>query len=584
MSTIGLHTIAGNSSLVHSRKSLCGDEEIHIYHSSEKGLSGSVQLPESGRACNVDPLPVLGVPGKLLGHIELLRRFFDLVHFTFQKDVDGNYLALNTHVSCKGGMKPKIPFQPGLALGSIVNPDTIVKMETFAEQSEKMEAFEKQINALEDSHSATLAKIESLKTKGDKFKSLVSFYGAQEAAINMKIEELIGKMGEAANAPFPPLPTFPNFVSSLESPIDWKQSEVVTDPRGFDSVEYSSRYIDMEESAQKIQDDMNESSSSTSLNIALKTPFFKCAAGYSWSDASMQRVADIKNSGSSSKVLLINAMLTTRYVRHIKHREYNLEKLLVIYRAMQGEGSQGQPKLSAIAEDPSTGEKSIYILTEAVMGGSFTGIVNFLKKDTSHRELDNSSSQSSRAGNASVSGSKWFCSGTVGGAHSSASGKESQSDSVRNFGNLDVRIEFVAQGAIPKLVTESVIRDTMRHQDQNLRKYASTGSDKATSKKSQKAVEENVDARAQELQESSYDAANAIQQTTSLEEGIYVHTPNSLALAYSDYCERIVSDELAGIPIGFNYTKLTQSDIARHIERLRNNGATKDKEEAENDA
>src|SRR5690242_106605 len=111
MSMIGLYTVAGNLSPVHFRKSLCGDGEIHIQYSPEKGLSRSVQNPESGRSCNIGQLPAPYVPKKLLGQIALPRRFLDLAHFTFQK----------------------------------------------------MEAFEKQLNALADSKKATYAKVQSLK-------------------------------------------------------------------------------------------------------------------------------------------------------------------------------------------------------------------------------------------------------------------------------------------------------------------------------------------------------------------------------------------------------------------------------------
>jgi len=562
-----MSTFSPNLNLVHSRKSLCGDQEILIHYSPQKGLFGSICMPESGRACNVNLLPVYGVPEKLLrsGQISLFRKFFELVHFTFQKAQDGNYLALNTHVSGKGGMKPKIPFQPGLSLGSIVRGDVIEKMEVFGETSAKVEHVQKQLRDLEQGVESLRGKIRSIEQrmkKGEKEEqksedsvnqALKEVYESQIKACEDQIKKMPAVLRAVHQKPLE-LPFFTEITTSVETPIDFNTTLVATDSRGFDSTHYVSEYIDLTQSEEHIQDRMNERSSASQVSGSLGFSFFKASVSHSWSSAAMSRVADIKREGHASKILLINALVTTRHVRYLKNVTFDPRKLKNILELMNGSDNPEELIKKGISIN-SRGEKLVYLLTEAVMGGSFSAIVSFLKEDRSKRNVDDSANHSSSSTSISGKASYGPWKGSLGGEHSRQKADETHADHLENQGNINVSIEYIAQGSIPQLTREKVMREALKYQDPNLRTYQSSGSEKESPSK-----------RQEELQKSMYLTANEIQKTTSHQEEISIHTPSTIMKAYDDFCSQMVIDSDSGIPIGFNYSILTQREILEILE------------------
>jgi hypothetical protein len=260
----------------------------------------------------------------------------------------------------------------------------------------------------------------------------------------------------------------------------------------------------------------------------------------------MDRLAEIKNQGHASKVLIVSALVTTRHVRFFKNRHYDHNKLKTILNAMQS--TQGEKELSDKGITLTEKDKKIYILTEAVMGGSFSGIVTYLKKETSkgdakHQAKHSSFSSSTEANVIGIEASY---------NHAQQKANESHNNSIENRSNLNVTIEFIAQGAVPQLTREKVVREMMKYQDQNLRNYESSNSEKS---------DQSVQIRQAELQQSMYTTLNTLPKTSLQQEEISIHSPQSVLKAYDDFCQQIVEDSACGVPIGFNYAELTEKTI-----------------------
>lgn len=570
--------------LVYSHKSSMQGKTFSVYYSPDKGLFGSVQTLEKRQ----DNLPLTGIPKQLLtsGNLDLFKRFFSQTHFIYSEDM-GEFPHIAVHLSCKGGMKPKIPFQPGLALGSIVKAKVVREMEVYAKNASDIDNFEKDIQTVESNIRALEQKIAAIhgkyprKEREEEFEAQITlgdralrdFYRRQ----SQRLREQLATIGDNLAQTEPVMLHTPgDFQSSLASPIDYERSYIATEPRSFDSVNYSSQYIDMQENIQHVRDQLDQSSSSSSMSLSVSAPFFKASGSFSSSQSAMDRVAQIQNSGTSSKVFVMNATLTTHHVRYFKRLRYDHEKLGQIFNIMHnytistatGEAKVQQAKNLedlGINIDPLNNEElSIYILTEAVMGGSFTGIVNFMDKSRFERDVQNSRRDSSLGGSASAEGSYGFYSGGASVSHSQSKSHEERNDSLSSQSNLDVSINLIAQGAVPKLQRDAIARENTKHADQNLTNYQSSGSESVIERDAGAQQKATYD-RQKQLQAGGLAAANTTLSTVTKQESITILTPNSVMQAYDDYCDLMVDNDLSGVPVGFAYTKLTYVEIGKML-------------------
>ncbi|PCI75157.1 hypothetical protein COB21_05990 [Candidatus Aerophobetes bacterium] len=561
-----------------AQTSLLKDKEVRIYYNPKEGLLGTVCDLKSGKVS--DLLPLVDVPAQLISMNDLgkLIRFFSHTYINPKTDMHGTYNALKVGIKAPGGVDQKIPFQPGLALGSIVRGSVIEKMNDYAESMAIIENVQKQMRSLEQGLGAIGAKIESLAQKitpdqqpadasggGGKAKDksvdqlMLGLFEMQKQAIVAQMKAMPAQLKKIKDLT---LPLFSNMTTGIKSPIDFDRTQTVTDSRGFDSMNYNSQYIDMSESSQRISDKMDQSSSASEVSASVSVGGFfgkfKASASHSWASGAMNRVADIRNQGHASKVLVMNALVTTRNVKCLRNQSYNLYELGQIRDLMKSNDDAKELDKLGISVMPN-GEKAIYMLTEAVMGGSFSAIVTFLKEDISNRKLRDSAKHSSSATKGSAGYSGWGVKASGSYARSQQNASEQSDDQIHNQGNTNVTIEFIAQGAIPQLSRDTVVREALKYKNQQLRTYQSSGS---------QSEGQSVHSRQAEMQKAMYATMNTVQETKTKKESTSLHTANSVMQAYDDFCGEITSDPESGVPIGFNYSILTEKDITTILERF----------------
>ncbi|MCC6127777.1 MAG: hypothetical protein IT584_01050, partial [Chlamydiae bacterium] len=244
MSSISLKREMGaserQSHFVYSYPSLMGDRKVDILQGDR--LYGTIN---GGRS-----LELRGIPKELLGakSPERLRNYLKFCYPVVSKGVDGEDSAISLRPTLLGGTRIKIPFQPGLALGSIVKGDTVKKMVAYAEKMGLVEQYQMQIEEAEDRFNVLEAKIQSYKDQGRASKksgaALIAVWEKEKRNIT---EKMIPKLEEALEKISYDSDFFANFQAGLHSPIDMEKSQMEIQPRAFDSLSYNSQYISMSE-------------------------------------------------------------------------------------------------------------------------------------------------------------------------------------------------------------------------------------------------------------------------------------------------------------------------------------------------
>jgi len=109
------------------------------------------------------------------------------------------------------------------------------------------------------------------------------------------------------------------FQCNVESPIDWTRSKMVSQKRGFDTLNFNSTYVFSDEKGQKIDDMVDQLSGGASFGS-----FF---ASLNVAGNISKRVSTVSSSGKSEGTLIIGSFATTRYVRAFESLHFDTEKL-----------------------------------------------------------------------------------------------------------------------------------------------------------------------------------------------------------------------------------------------------------------
>lgn len=533
---------------------LVKERKIEVISAKGCGLQAIVHRVD-GRGEELEssvPLPLLGLPKELCQE-HRIREWLMHSHLIPEKGVDGAYNRVTAHVSGVGGGKPSIPFQPGLALGSVVRGDTIAKMEEYATKIAALEAREKQIQTAEENIERLQAKIDLGKPP-----ALVPVWKKQIEAEKKRIERLVEEIGKSGGGD--EIPIFENFYSGIETPIDMANSALDVQPRGFDSINFNSQYINMREDISEIHDRVSHASSASQVSGSGGFWFVSVQASHAWGNATSTRLAQIQKSGIAQGVLVINAVVTTRNVRCFPSLQFDRAKLKQILSAMESDDAKLLNRYGiTVSSDKKT--KEIYLLTEAVLGGSFTALVTFLDTEKMNRRIDKKSEEHNSS--SSVSVGVWGYSASY--AQSSASGFQSEDDVLRGVSSTKVSIEMISQGAMPSFTKGVIEHEIMKHLDLNPSKFELSAQDTSDAKILAKGKdEEKIDVLAKrqlKMQNAGVAAMNTYRGLAASKDKQQLHTPSSVLEAYDSFADKMATDQDCGVPIGFNYQRFTQEDL-----------------------
>ncbi len=581
MSSISLKTKIDTSEsvspLVYSYPSLMGNRRIDILRGER--LYGTIDGKNSLELRGIPP-DLLAVDGK--GRLEsYLRQCYPVVC----KGVDGEDSAISLRPALLGGTRTRIPFQPGLALGSIVKGDVVKKLVAYADKTRQVEQYQMQIEEAEQRYNILEAKIRSYKEQGrantSSGRALISVWEKEMEGIT---EKMIPNLEKALCAISYDSDFFVNFQAGLHSPIDTEKSHIEIQPRAFDSLSYSSQYIKMGEDISKIHDKISQSSSSGSASASVGCWMGKGQVSAASARAAADRVVQIKGQEIAEAVLVVNAFMTTRNVRTFTKIHYNYDTLKKIYEAMQKDDPS---KWAEYGINANEGSKEILILTEAVMGASFTGIITFLNEGKTRGSEEHHFKESQHSASASVKRGFFGFGGSVGGSYSGQNASGSEDNVLANYSNTRVNIEIFCQGAIPTFAREVVERELLKHVDLNPAKFELSTRDEKTvedllSGDGQKMQRANLKQQVK-MQNAAVGVLNACRGLKSVTEKDEIHTTHSVFTSYDNFSRQITEDKDCGVPVGFNYTVLSEKEIKELLDarekELEKHSSAKGKEE-----
>lgn len=489
-----------------------------------------------------------------------------------------------------------IPFQPGLALGSIIRLNTLEQQneQVEANRDEKMQICEKEYERLEEDILKCQTKIaarliqKSINIKNNDAKweetvkksndALVVSY--RNALAKLELEKT--KLGQEIIGIYPELTSLEDnnpvqgmqkkvdvkkgFQQGIVSPLDMGASRIETQPRSSESLDYSSEYIKMDSDITEIYNHMKQSSHASSISGGGGAKWGPWKAGVSLSnqnlDAAADRLFQIHKEKKSEGVLVINAMMTTRYVRCFTNLEYDASKLRNILEVMKTNDAIELERhgISVVGT-----RKEIYLLTEAVLGGSFTALVTFMHASKNKQQGSGDAGQKENRKGVEINAE-----GVVWHAHSdysSGSGNASQGeeDIIRNASSTRVKIEIFAKGAIPTFSRNIIETEVIKHLNINPNMFELSKMDEkdvetmvtATGQKRQVAIEK------QRLKTEKCQNAflNTYRGLASGKNQQKIHTLESVMDAYDDFAEKMTEDSGCGVPIGFNYDIYTEERI-----------------------
>ncbi len=548
---------------------------IDVWPKQEGGYQASVSfLDTDGKVSRfIEKLPLVGIPSLLLGKdcVKKLSNFLKFTYLVPEKGGDGAVDRVSVRVACRAGGLPKIPFQPGLALGSVVSGNVMAQLQEYGDAKAKKDRLEDQIKSAEQEIATLDTKIASRKDKGDN-DSLVVLWKAQQASVGAYSQGLVGRLMSlmpAQNEVFP-IPVIESFSQGIASPIDVGSSVIEIQPRGFDSENFNSQYILINTAAELIQDKISQSSRASSAFAGGGHLLFGSVEfNRTKTSAVLDRIMQAKAKNEAKGVLVIDAFVTTRNVRCFTKINYDLTRLKQVLAVMKGKEAAEKIRYGITEHG---GSQAIFLLTEAVMGGSFTALVFSSGESESDRDLDGHQTDSSSSGAVGVEGRHLLHKANVGYMAAGSSGSKSEKDALSGSAQTRVSIEFFAQGAIPTLSRSTIEREILKHLNLDPSKYELSSSDASNLEKIVKASgqEREIALLQQDAKVKSQQVAilNAVRGMVSEKQKQNIHTMESVMGAYENFAERIANDKECGVPIGFNYTVLTQQEIEAKIKEL----------------
>ena len=575
-----------NKEFIYSYTDMIGSRRVDIYKKNERSLTASVYKLSHNIATKLlaSDLPVYGIPEALdVTDNNKIRKFFMYTYFMPEKSCDSEYNRVVAHAKVIGGMKSQIPHQPGLALGSVISSKVLEEMNTYADNIAISEAMEEEMQTIEQRIETLEAKILAKKTR-DCYKKLVESWENEQKALLKKLENIADTM--AANAghdkeeertPDKPIVIEPKkYCSSLQSPVDSALSKIEVQVRGFDSLHYSSQYFRTSEQESIDQDQIKQVSGSGAISGEGGFLLFNAKASLELEGAISSRINRAKKSKAAKGLLVINASSTSRYVRCYTDLKFDKDRTKSIVESMKTIDSK--EKLSELGISVRDGRKQIYILTEAVLGGSFQAYVTFLDEEETAREIENKAKE----GKVGASAQGGF-SGPLGGGPAKIGGnvglslhgnKEDKQDKLTGNTNTSINIEFVCNGVVAQFNRRDLEHEIIEHMDLNPSNYypneqeLNSLSTDLTSSPSDFAA--NASQRGMAMENAQAAVLNTIQALTSSKSTQSVHDITSVMEAFDDFVSKISSDPNSGMPIGYGYQVFTQEQLEEKLRELEN--------------
>jgi len=500
---------------------------VQILFNENNGLSALVNA--KGRPNLQLPLTGLSKEVRSLRNPFLLARFFSHTHLIPERGIDGLYNRVSVHVSgLGGGGHGSIPFQPGLAFGGIVRARTIETMERKAKVAEmdsimaKSKMILDQMDRLTKEIEFENERLRNLGENPDVLKKEMIDLRSESLEEELKIKKSDFKdlMDErrrlTKTTPDPKEGRLQDFHQAIVSPIRMVQSKPNVQSRGHDSSILNQEYFSFNGTDFDLSNQLRNSSMLNTISARGEWLSISAGGSCNWSGSIADRIHAIKQSGHAEGLLIIDSMVTTRHVRCFTELDYDIDQLRRIFKLMKESSHEECDKYGISVLN---GKKVIYLLTEEVMGGSFTALVTFSHSANTKQSISHHKDQGKKGGKIEAQGKIGAVSAALEASHDSGKEEMVDEDILKKSASTKVKVEIIAQGAIPQYSLET--------------------------------LEQKINCFAEHQPILACEAATK---------------------AYADFINKMISDQGCGVPIGYNYTILTEDEIDDIIKKAEGKG------------
>lgn len=468
------------------------------------------------------PLRIDNLPRELnKRRIDHLKSYLQLCHLTPRKDSNYRYVGVSAHITGRGGVQALVPYEEGLSLGSVVHAKDIDTMREYAKIQTERTHYEAQLRDIAgrieelELKEKVVHEPERRAVKAERQQQQVAQYRELEKNLNAKIVELYKKT----------LPIFTGFRTGVSSPVRWGEgaTDIVNMRRGFPQVKFSSQYVNLKSTTSDISKQLKKGSFSFGADTSkIGWGPVTGSAGANIEAKTLNRLKEIKTDQAARGVLVINSSVSSGRVKSLVDIQYDKQILVSLLQAMKSDNEE-ELDLYGISKS-SDNLKKIYILSEAILGGSFTGLITFYDRSITQQNLEESDHSVGGGLHANLDVVGIGISPEIKAAADFK--KQVEKDKIDNIANTEISIEFIAQGTIPTSVRDQLEKEIYRHS--------------------------SPFSNAEEKQ--SYEVTKEKQEQS-------VHTISSLMAAYDSFATNMSADEDAGIPVAFNYQVLTEKQI-----------------------
>lgn len=577
---------------VHDYNRLLNDYKVKAFFTKVGVFARVSSLKNNASDADAYWLPVNNDFSRCSGDPEKIRQFLSHCFPDVKKGISGRYESVSYRLAARGGTKAQIPFQAGLALGSVVNTKTIEQLNSFAKASAESGQIERRINACEKRIEALESKIQSKKMSDEQiilelgsaesrknnsraeniaklaeleglgaevieykkyYRSLVKRWKAEIEQLVKLIEKMTGQgvVGPEEGAADQDqvnndIPV--SFYSSIQSPLIVTKENMETLDIGFKSGEYHSQYINTKEESAVINDKVKKISGSASVGVSGGIGLYAGGVEGELEGAIASRVGEIQKNGLAKGVYIISSLITTEYIQTLTKLVFDRDRLRSTLMAMKA-----------------ANDDKICILTQAILGGSYTALATVADEEKMEQRLRKRALEGGIGGKIEAGTAKPV--GTLNikaDANLSASirgGVQSEMDKLASIVTSIIDIEIIAQGAVPNFSVKEKIQEVVRFSDVSLagnslktKEGSSTQKDEASSSEKQlRRLEDMEEVQALQLSKARGYATQIFSQK--------VHSIESIQDGYENYIAQLQTGKNCGIPIGFNYIEFTRKDL-----------------------
>lgn len=460
-------------------------------------------------------------------------------------------------------MPSVIPYDPSLILGQIVDPKKIELLEKISAAQQPADSAEDQLNdliTLRRSFDMTIQELANLSVD-------VTELAKQRDEVNKQIaaaaKDYAKAKIDAEKAVIPLKNQIRGVNSSLESPIDYTQSELKQLQLAADSLKMNVQYFAFDQNTQTSSTYAATISSFVSGEVQVLGDSFSASASAS---ASSQVNSQHQNH-SISGTLVITVTCTHKMASMFAPFAIDVDKGILIWNRMFPDAmikADDPASLTQIAAQANTqGEKSMTLISGATYGSCFIGMVHVLNTtDTSSSETMYSVASKLQA---QFQVGSWF--EKMSGGFGVSSSFSNDAKNLLSMQNITSHCTLVTMGSIPSIKSNTVAMGVKTFSDDD-------------GAKSMAALQklQNATSTAQDTVDSAANAARTGQQMITMQNAKIeaalsslaniddgqnkVIDTNSMMTALEDYVDKCLAGNV-GVPINYYTKPLTRSELAQ---------------------